>query len=91
MIDLCKHTQFKVLEIWEPRWHDRRALIAKYKVGEHNKITFPKTKSMPDTYYLSGKTIKKYKQESNGTIMCYCVPLDELEQLKLNDMCIHLA
>lgn len=85
----CRHTLMRNIPVWEPRWHDRRALIATYKVGENNRITFPKTKSMPDAYYLSGKTIRQFKKESNGTIDCYCVPLDKLEPLEITPHCIH--
>ena len=86
---LCRHTQFKPILIFAPRWHDRRVLIATYKVGEHNKITFSKTPSLPDVYYLSKKDIPKYKKESNGTIQCYCVPIDDLKILEIPDKCVH--
>lgn len=86
---LCRHTQFRSLVIFAPRWHDRRVLIAAHKVGEHNKITFSKTPSLPETYYLSKKEITKYKKESNGTIQCYCVPIDDLRVLELPERCEH--
>lgn len=70
------------IDIWQPRWKDRKILIAKFKVGTHNEITFSKTKSMPGTYYLSGETIKKYPLETNGKIACYAVHMDELESLE---------
>ncbi len=79
-----KLTPLKDIVIWQPRWHDKRVLIACHKVGEHNRITFTKAPTYPDVYYLSGKTIKKYKKESNGTIDCYSVPLSELEPLEIN-------
>lgn len=92
---ICKHIPVKVITIWEPRWHDRRVLVAVHKVGEHNKIVFTgnphkNTNSMgEDPYYLSGKTIKKFKKESNGTIKVYSVPLDELEPLEYKAHCEH--
>lgn len=67
-----------MIEILQPRWHDRKVLIATYKVGEHNHIKFINTKNMPDIYYVSGRVIRKYPKESNGTIDCYSVPLGEL-------------
>lgn len=79
---LSKNTPAQVIEIWQPRWKDRKVLIAKYKVGTHNLIRFTKTKSMPDDYYLSGTTIAKCPIETNGTVDCYAVPMDELEILE---------
>lgn len=75
---LPKFTPAQVIDIWQPRWHDRVVLIAKYKVGTHNLIKFTKTPSMTDEYYLDGKTITKYPLETNGKVKCYAVPLDEL-------------
>lgn len=72
-------TPVQVIDIWQPRWKDRKVLIAKWKVGQHNKITFSKTKSMPGEYYLPGETVRKCPLESNGKIQCYAVPMDELE------------
>lgn len=79
---LSKDTPCQVIDIWQPRWKDRRILIAKFKVGQHNEVTFSKTKSLPGTYYLSGETIKKYPLETNGRIACYAVHMDELEKLE---------
>lgn len=87
---LCKHTPFKTFDIWTPRWHDRRVLLATHKVGEHNRILFSKAPSLGEApYYLSGKTIRKFKKESNGTIDCFSVPLDELKPLELEERCQH--
>lgn len=79
---LNKLTPAQKIDIWSPRWKDRRILIAKFKVGNHNEITFSKTKSLPGIYYLSGATIKKYPLETNGKIACYAVHMDELETLE---------
>jgi len=78
-------TPLNKIEIWEPRWKDRKVLIATYKVGEHNKIVFTKAPSMPGEYYLSGKTIKKCPKETNGKIPVYAVPVDKLEKLEINE------
>lgn len=82
-IKLDKFTQLRFFEIWEPRYRDNRVLLNARKVGPHNKIKFTKAKSLPDTYYLSGKTIKKYPKEYNSSIFCYAVPLEELQILQL--------
>jgi hypothetical protein len=66
------------IEIWQPRWHDRKVLIAQNKVQEENEIVFTKTKSLPPSvsYFLSGEEIRKYPLGTNGVIPCYEVPLD---------------
>ncbi len=66
--------------IFEPRWHDRKVLIAKYKVSQGtNEIIFTKAKNLiGKRFYLRGEEIIKYPLETNGTIDCYAVPLDKL-------------
>jgi hypothetical protein len=76
-------TRISQIEIWQPRWKDRVVLIAKYKVSSHNCITFTKTPSMKDKYYLSGETIINSPLETNGKIACYAVSMDELETLEI--------
>ena len=68
-----------MIEIWQPRWHDRKVLIAKYKVNEgKNRIKFTKAKRlMGKTFELEGGEIKSYPLETNGKIDCYAVPLDK--------------
>lgn len=79
---LDRQTPANNIEIWQPRWKDRKVLIAKYKVGTHNRIVFTKTKSMPGEYYLSGEAIRRYPLQTNGTLECYAVPMDELQRLE---------
>ena len=82
---LDRLTPCNYFEIWTPRWHDRKVLLAAHKVGTHNKIKFTKAKSLgEEPYYISGAKVKKCKKETNGTIMCYAVPLDDLEPLEIN-------
>lgn len=79
---LSRLTPCNKIEIWQPRWKDRTVLIAKYKVGTHNEIIFTKTKSMPGSYYLSGKVIQACPTTFNGKLECYAVPMDKLELLE---------
>lgn len=86
----CKHLPMQRFDIFQPRWHDRRVLLKASKVREHNKVVFTKAPTLGDQpYYLSGKTIKKYKKESNGVIDVYSVPLDDLEDLTIEGRCEH--
>jgi hypothetical protein len=87
----CSHTQMAFFQIFEPRWHDRKVLLAAHKVGTHNKIKFTRAKSLGvKPYYVSGAKVKKFKKESNGTIDCYSVPLSDLEPLEYKRGCHHL-
>lgn len=80
---LDKHTQFKYFEIWEPKYSNKTVLLAKRKVGTHNKIIFTKAPSMgTEPYYVSGAVVRKCKKTNNGAIDCYVVPLDKLEPLE---------
>lgn len=67
-----------MIEIWQPRWKDRRVLIAKYKVrGDYVSIRFTKAPSIrKDVFKLPSDEIRKFPVESNGTIDCYSVPLE---------------
>jgi hypothetical protein len=88
---LQTNTPCQVIEIWQPRWKDRKVLIAKFKVGTHNEIHFTggPQKRIPDSlkgkFYVSGDTIRKSPLETNGSIDCYAVDLNELEPLERNN------
>lgn len=72
------------IEIWSPRWNDRKVLIAKYKVGTFNKIRFTKAKNLVGKeYQMNGADIARYPIETNGTIACYSVDLDTLLENEL--------
>ena len=67
------------IEIWMPRYKDRKVLIAVYKVGPQNEIVFTKAKHLlGKRYEMSGAEIQKYPKTYNGKIECYEVPLDDL-------------
>jgi len=72
------------ITIWNPRWHDRVVLIAKYKVSSgENKIKFTKAATLRDKIFtMSGEDIRSYPLETNGKIPCYAVPLDDLQEAK---------
>ena len=83
---MTKFTPLNYFQIWQPRYHDKRVLLAKHRVGTHNKIVFTKAPSMgTQPYYVSGKEVKKYKLESNGSIPCYAVPVSSLEPLEITN------
>ena len=65
------------INIFNPRWHDRTVLIAKYKVTDGmNEIVFTKSTLKGKSYKVLGSVIKKCPVENNGVIACYAVPLD---------------
>jgi len=67
-----------VINVWSPRYHDKVVLIAKYKVQDNNVIKFTKDKNWKGSYPLTKNQITKYPIESNGSINCYAVSLNEL-------------
>lgn len=76
-------TPIQLIEIWQPRYKDRVVLVAKYKVGTHNKIVFTKAKHLEGKeYYISGAKASTYPIDNNGKIACYTIPLDDLEPLE---------
>lgn len=79
------HIQLTTIEIWEPRYHDNVALVAKKKIRDHNRIIFTKAKSLAGKeFYISGIKAKKFKSESNGSIACRAIPLEELTEMKID-------
>lgn len=87
-----KYDQIATLNIWEPRWHKERGkrhvLLACYKVDnartDHLRIRFTKSEAMKGDWYISRKRAKRFKKDTNGTILCYAVPLDVLEPLEIS-------
>lgn len=67
------------IEIFAPRFHDMKVLIAPYKVQPGiNRIIFTKT-WRDKVLLMDGAKIKSYPMESNGTIGCYCVPVADFQ------------
>lgn len=88
----CKHQQMAYFGIFEPNYGRKTVMLACHKIGEHNKVEFLKAPSMGDKpYYVSGAVAKKYPKKSNTSIVCYDVPLHELEPLEYQQGCIHLV
>ena len=70
-----------LIEIWQPRYHDKKALIATFRVcSGDNYIKFTKDKRLAGKIYkCSGDVIRKCPIESNGKIACFAVPMENLE------------
>lgn len=71
-----------MIDVIEPRYHDRKVLVAKYKVykGRMNRINILKG-AYKGKYRMSGIAITSYPIESNSVIPCYAVPLEKLERI----------
>lgn len=68
-----------MIEVWMPRYKDRKVLVAKYKViaGE-NQIVFTKAKHLEGKVFcMSGAKMSEYPLTTNGTITCYEIPMDD--------------
>lgn len=80
-----KYDHVKTITIWSPRYSTGHVLIAKHHISAqvpHYKIIFTKAKSLPGEYYLSYHTIVKSKRDSNGSVPCYAVKLEHLEDFE---------
>lgn len=71
-----------VLDVWQPRWHDRTVLLAPWKVGNENMIKIGH-RSFPEPFYMSGEKIRTYpktKVDRKGAapVEMYVVPINDL-------------
>lgn len=83
---ISKTTPLNLIDIWSPRYRDRKVLIASYKVKENNKIIFTRAKHLAGhEYYMSGAKIRSYPIDTNGKVQVYAVPLDDLESLEYKE------
>lgn len=78
------------LEIWSQRYHDRKALVASWKIQTHNRITFKSASMAGREYYISGQDIRKcelvdMKAKSGNTVKMYAVPLEKLQILEYKE------
>lgn len=70
--------------------------MASWKVGTHNRLTFPKAGSLQGQYYISGEKIQQYptkdmRTKAGKTARMYVVPLDELETLEYKEDIVKTA
>lgn len=90
VITFCRHRpDVAKIEIWRPRYSTREVLVHKLKVKEHNIIALTKANSLNGLYYVSGKTVKKARSDTNGTAPMYAVKLDDLFPFEFEEHCIH--
>lgn len=72
--------EVNTIEIWSPKFSTDEVLIAVKRVKKHNRIIFTKTKHLAGrVYYISGQVAREYPIQSNGSISCYCIPMNKLE------------
>lgn len=71
-----------MIDIIEPRWHDRTVLVAKYKVKRGRNLIKIMGGAAKGVYETSQIALASYPVESNGVIACYAIPLDKLERIK---------
>lgn len=75
--------------IREPRYNDRTVLIMKRKLSKtakHFSLKFTDCNSLPETYYIEGKSLRRSKVEhhrdKSGYNEYFVYSLDKLRQLK---------
>lgn len=68
------------IRIWEPRYHDKKVLIATRKVVDRNRVVIERG-AYAGEYFVAGAVAKSSPIVSNGKISCYAVDLVQLEPL----------
>lgn len=70
-----------IIEIWEPRYKDKKALIGRHHVMEGtNYITFTKAEHLKDKVFeIHSSQIKSCPIQANGRGEVYCVPMASLK------------
>lgn len=70
-----------IIEIWEPRYRDKMALIGRHHVMEGvNYITFTKASYLRDKVFrVDSATIQSCHLQANGRGEVYCVPMSKLK------------
>lgn len=77
-----------MIEIWEPRWKDRRVLIARYRIPAGQDFEIKIVKSAAKGIYrvtndlICKSPIEVMKTKTGKEIQMRAVPLDELERIK---------
>ena len=77
----------RVIEIWQPRWHDRVVLVDVKKVREGtNYIRFTKAPSLGKGLWKFDGTLvrRECELDSNGKLECFAIPLYMLTEIKEN-------
>ena len=77
-----------MIEIFEPRYHDRRVLIAQFRIPAGKDFLIKITKgACAGVYKVTNEIVKtspveSMKTKSGGKIAMRAVPLDKLERLE---------
>lgn len=90
----CKHEPDMYVDntILEPNYSKDMVYISTAKVGPHTEhfvFKFVKCNKYPDWYYLSGKEVRKAKQQPNGRGFVYTVPMSKCEDFTPIVNCEH--
>lgn len=77
-----------MIKIWQPRWRDRRVLIARYKIPAGCDFNIEITQSTAKGVYrvsnelVCKSPIESMKTKSGKAIQVRAIPLDELERVE---------
>jgi hypothetical protein len=73
------------IEIWQPRFHDRKVLIKPFNIKEGlNRVIFTKC-DMPNLI-ISSRMIRNCPMEEHGSKGVYAVPLEMFSKEKTNQI-----
>lgn len=84
VMKLPKNASAQVIELWQPRYHDKVMLIAKWRIRSHNIIKVTKSNAYNGEYYVSGEVaakcpIEKVKDKTGTERLFYVIPIDLVE------------
>lgn len=77
-----------MIEVWQPRWKDRRVLIARYKIPAGQDFKIKITQSAAKGIYkvtndlVCKSPIEQMKTRAGKFIQMRAVPLDQLERIE---------
>lgn len=77
-----------MIKIWAPRYHDRKVLVARYKLPCGTGVDLEIQKGACKGFYhasselIAKSPIESMRTKSGGTIQVRAIPLDELERKK---------
>ena len=74
-----------LFDIIEPRWHDKKVLLANWKIGEHNVINI-RHSSFPNMFYIDGERALSYptqpiKTKRGTEALMRVIPIDDLDNV----------
>lgn len=78
----------KYIEIWQPRWHDKKVLVAKFRIRPEQDVFIEikesvwKGKYRIDYQDIVASDVETMKTKAGGKIEVIAVPLDKIKKIE---------